>query len=386
MFVIGMYGPVVSGAEDGYEAHLVRTLERVQQSNIMAALRDAKGLVTKYSNSRLAQLVYADMLMAMIGNVDAFGGLHSRPPYHGRVNELREEALSRLRHRRGENPAYQGLVPANLLYLGDQRFAAVVDLGASRLYVYENVSGLPHLIRDYYVSMGVNGAGKNEEGDQRTPVGVYRVTSYLAGTELPDRYGPGAFPINYPNPWDRRHRRTGHGIWLHGSPSSTYSRAPRSSDGCVALSNPDFRNLEEYVQPHAGFPVIIAEDVEWVPADELTSRRGEALSLLDRWRRDWESLDTEKYLSHYSKSDFLGFGKDYKAWAKHKRRVNRGKTFVQVRFGVRGLYMYPGEKDVLSVELDQRYLSNNYEGRVHKQQYWRRGESGRWQIIHEGSG
>ena len=30
--------------------------------------------------------------------------------------------------------------------------------------------------------------------------------------------GDGAFPLNYPNEWDRRLNKTGSGIWLHGTP------------------------------------------------------------------------------------------------------------------------------------------------------------------------
>ena len=36
--------------------------------------------------------------------------------------------------------------------------------------------------------------------------------------ELTDFYGTGAYPISYPNEWDKRQGRNGHGIWLHGTP------------------------------------------------------------------------------------------------------------------------------------------------------------------------
>ena len=32
-------------------------------------------------------------------------------------------------------------------------------------------------------------------------------------------------PSTIPNEWDKRHGRSGFGIWLHGTPSDTYSRA-----------------------------------------------------------------------------------------------------------------------------------------------------------------
>ena len=102
---------------------------------------------------------------------------------------------------------------------------------------------------DFYISLGKNGVEKQRQGDQKTPLGVYRVIS--ARERLPDFYGPGAFPLDYPNDWDRLQHRNGHGIWLHGTPSDTYSRAPWATDGCVVLTNEDFAKLSRYVDGDA---------------------------------------------------------------------------------------------------------------------------------------
>ena len=34
-------------------------------------------------------------------------------------------------------------------------------------------------------------------------------------------------------------RRTGSGIWLHGTPPDQFARAPLATDGCLVLANPD---------------------------------------------------------------------------------------------------------------------------------------------------
>src|SRR2546429_2211098 len=44
---------------------------------------------------------------------------------------------------------------------------------------------------------------------------------------------------------------------------------------------------------------------------------------LFRSRTDWESLDTERYLTHYSKS-FSAPNQDLDSWSRHKRLVNGG--------------------------------------------------------------
>ena len=115
-------------------------------------------------------------------------------------------------------------------------------------FLFKNQKGVPTLIKDFYVTIGKNGAGKYVEGDQKTPVGVYFVTDFISPEELPDLYGDGAFPIDYPNVWDQRHGRTGYGIWLHGTPSKIYSRPPEDSNGCVIVSNQDLNALLPYVK------------------------------------------------------------------------------------------------------------------------------------------
>ena len=129
---------------------------------------------------------------------------------------------------------------------------------------------------------------------------MYHVTASLPRNKLSDFYGSGAFPISYPNEWDRRHGRNGHGIWLHGTPSDTYSRAPRASNGCVVLANADLDAISKKLQVGLT-PVIISEKVEWLSLDDWNAERNALNTEIERWRSDWESRDTDRYLSHYSK-------------------------------------------------------------------------------------
>ena len=80
------------------------------------------------------------------------------------------------------------------------------------------------------------------------------ITSEIPGRKLPDLYGAGAFPISYPNEWDRMRGRT----------------------------------------------VVIAERVEWMKSLDWQAERDMFLRHIDRWREDWESRDSERYLSHYA--------------------------------------------------------------------------------------
>jgi murein L,D-transpeptidase YafK len=237
-------------------------------------------------------------------------------------------------------------------------------------------------VADFYVTIGKAGAGKQREGDNRTPVGIYAVTGFKSASELGDFYGSGAFTLSYPNEWDTRQGRNGHGIWIHGSPSDTYSRAPRASEGCVVLANDDLMRLGRYIQP-GKTPVIIASQIEWLDQTALDARRNELATTLDQWRQDWESRDTARLLRHYS-AGFRNGTQPLAEFAATKQKVNAGKSWIKIGLSDVSLMAYPERPDFALVNFVQNYQSNNLNDRTAKRQFWSR-ENGRWKIIHETS-
>jgi murein L,D-transpeptidase YafK len=211
---------------------------------------------------------------------------------------------------------------------------------------------------------------------------VYHVTSKMPRQKLTDFYGAGAFPINYPNEWDRLRGRNGYGIWLHGTPFDTYSRPPRASDGCVVLANEDLDDLEKYLQP-GRTPVIIAENIEWTDRKSVSRMRDELRRDFETWRRDWESRDTDTYLKHYSKR-FSSGSTGFQQWAAQKRQVNASKTWIKVGVSDTSLFLYPGQSTLAVVTFEQDYASSNLSNKMRKRQYWVR-EGERWKILYEGS-
>ena len=242
------------------EKALSLVFESIEQSKFDQALERVEALIKANPNYRLAHMIRGDLLLARTRTITAFGNAGNVPPE--KIEDLRSEALSRLRALK-ERPA-AGQVPRYVLqFRPDQTHALVVDSKRSRMYVFDNDRGHPRFVADYYVTLGKRGVEKAREGDQKTPVGVYHVTANLSRKKLGDFYGSGAFPINYPNEWDKRHGRNGHGIWLHGTPSDTFARPPRASDGCIVLSNVDLQLLSGELQ--VGLTsVIIADEIQWV--------------------------------------------------------------------------------------------------------------------------
>jgi len=214
---------------------------------------------------------------------------------------LRDEARVRLQRVQTQLPSK---LPPRYLWKLDaqQKYALVVDTSRSTLYVYENVNGEPRYVADYYITIGKLGTEKVSEGDKRTPIGVYFVKANLPKNKLADMYGSGAYPLSYPNEWDRKNGRTGQGIWLHGTPSDTYSRPPRASDGCVVLANDDLDKLAPYLQVGIT-PVIITNQVDWANEQDQIERDA-LLQEIEQWRKDWSSLDT-KHLPQTLRAQFF---------------------------------------------------------------------------------
>jgi murein L,D-transpeptidase YafK len=363
------------------EDRLSGVFQSIEANRLDEAMQRVDALIRDHPNFRLAHLVRGDLLLARSRALQTFGNVVKTVP-QDKIDGLRAEALARLRGMR-QRPAEDRL-PAYVLQLhAEQKHVLVVDSRSSRLYVFANAESRPRLIADYYVTLGKNGIDKTRQGDQKTPVGVYHVTGNLPRSKLTDFYGAGAFPINYPNEWDRRLGRNGYGIWLHGVPADVYSRPPRASDGCIVLANADLESVGRHVQVGLT-PVIIADEVEWSDASAVEAERGALAAALEQWRGDWASRDTERYLAHYS-ARFASGGQNYAAWAAHKRNVNAGKRWVEVGLARVAMFRYPRERDFVVVTFDQKYRSNNLSNTMRKRQYWIR-EAERWKILYEGAG
>ncbi len=366
--------------DHGHESLLVSAMEKIRQGDTRTALPILEQLVVLNPKFKLAQLMYADLLMAQSRPINDFGNISSAP-YH-QIVSLREEAKARWLHH--FSPPRQNKLPASLVKLSSQQqHVIVVDMNTSRLYLYKNHNGEPQLVKDFYATIGKKGSGKYVEGDQKTPVGVYFVTSFIEPEELPDLYGDGAFPIDYPNDWDQRHGRTGYGIWLHGTPSATFSRPPRDSNCCIIVSNKDLNTIFPYIQT-GQTPVVLADSINWVSSDEWKSRQSQFDAYVEQWRKDWESRDADLYLSHYS-DKYSGLGKDYESWVAYKRRVNPTKQFIKIGLSEKSIFLYPGEDALMVVTFKQDYASDNIKRRFVKRQYWQMDKDGEWRIVYEGA-
>lgn len=384
LLLLCLYSSSLYAQQQSYEQSILRAIDLMQQGELEQALWVSDLLVNNYPTSRVGYLIKADVLKAMSTRLDGIG-MELSEKQQKKVRGLVHEMQNRWQHQQLSTDYTRSLVPANLLDISKHKTIIVADMVPGRLYVFENANGVPKLVTDFYLTIGEKGYGKQIEGDLKTPIGVYKITSSIADSKLPDLYGAGAFPVNYPNRVDKWRKRTGYGIWMHGTPSETFARVPWASEGCFVLSNEDFVNISDYVYVKDRTPVVLAERIEWLTLQELQQRKQDVLQIIEQWRQDWQSMDIEKYVSHYNQELFQ-FGKGgFADWKKQKQTTLQSKEFIEINIEVDGLFAYPGEQNMFVVDFSQDYNSNNYQGQASKQQYWQKNQQGKWQIIYEGT-
>lgn len=372
------------------ESRILSALDAIRAGKMADARATVDALIDEQPNYRLAQLLSADLYAMRAMPLATIGGGVASAPSSSVLDDLRKEALVRIAHR-DEDSTTANRLPANIVaFAPQQKYAIVVDASTSRLYVFANENGQPKRIKDHYVTVGKLGVDKKVEGDQRSPLGVYFVTSHLTRPQLDktygdlaDLYGVGAWPISYPNELDRSQSRTGHGIWLHGSPAATYARAPQASNGCVVLTNEEMLDVSKYLQP-GNTPVIVAPKIEWLSAAQWQQRHTAGLALLNEWKEKWAKLDSNGYLNFYGDDFRSAEGQNIQAWRSQKSAVNLGKTWAKVELNNVSIFAAGENSSQLVTTFEQDYRSNNLNNQMKKRLYWQQGTDG-WKIIWEGA-
>ncbi|MDP1742540.1 L,D-transpeptidase family protein [Polaromonas sp.] len=362
------------------EARLIEIYKLAGQSKAREALAKAERLVNDHPNFQLAQLVYGDLLAAQSRPLRTLGDVPEAEARGGAstLAELRQESLMRLKALR-ERPA-AGTIPSQFLALSPRnKHAIAVDASRSRLYLFENTEAGLKLLADYYISVGKSGIEKNVEGDSRTPLGIYFVTSNLDPRSLKDFYGSGALPINYPNQLDLKRGKTGSGIWLHGTPPGQFARAPLASDGCVVLANPDLERIVRTVEVRST-PVVIAHSLKWVAPQTAKADSKSFEDALHSWQQARSSGDMVALTSLYS-SDFTSYGKTLTDWTlvlRGEASKIRGRS---VQLKDLSYLRWTDSADTMVVTFGE-VPSGARTGPVRRQYWMRQGKQ--WKIFFEG--
>jgi murein L,D-transpeptidase YafK len=372
--------PGLSRADGKSEQRLLEVLGLMARGENREALAKVEKLVADHPNFQLAQLIYGDLLTARTRALQTIGDMPAETARAGAsaLSDLREETQQRMTGFRERPP--EGYLPSAFLKVSPQAHSAIaVDASRSRLYFFENTPSGLQLRADYYVSLGKLGTAKAQEGDQRTPLGVYFVSSRLDRKTLTDFYGAGALTLNYPNMLDVRRGKSGRGIWLHGTPPTQFARAPHSTDGCLVLANPDISALIENTSVR-NTPVVVAAQLVWKSPKQIDEASKSFQSTLNDWREAKVSGDVKKILTFYT-PDFSSYGKSldqYTPLLKSEMKALKGRNLELKDLSY---FQWTDAAETMVVSFGE--VAQGKKTGIHKRQYWIR-SSKEWKIFFEG--
>jgi len=358
---------LAEAASDEYESRLLRATANIVDGQWSVGLKALNALTHDYPDSRVGHLLRSDLLLALAGRVGSLPELsdHSSKT---RAHKLREQLRLRWQHAIGSREVETNRVPAKLVKVSLENTAVLyVDLPAARLHVFQQIHGELQRLADFYVTVGRQGYGKEREGDLKTPVGVYRINGYIPGSQLDARYGSGALTTNYPNPLDQQLRRTGYGIWLHGTEPGWINRAPRASEGCITLSNADFGNLYRLLGTTDELPIIIDDTPNWISPAEMRRLRANLLAIV----HGGPQLTSQQQAEPSSAAVTVGLAKTSRHDLPEARPKPGDFEFTEI-------FVYPGPK----TQLVTRATKLKGSGKTDiVEQYWVKEDNGQWRIV-----
>lgn len=357
------------------EGLLEKALDQLTSQQHADALSTLEILIERYPRFQLAHMMRADLLYLQANRLATIG----EPLNKAQSDLLQAEALARLKAIKQlashQKPAYVlGTMPNRLKHV------ITIDLSASRAYLFEVNANEWAFIASYYLTQGKKGAGKEKEGDKRTPIGAYRLQKPIPAHALSSFYGAGALPLDYPNMWDKRNQRTGHGIWLHGTPFEQYSRPPLASDGCMVFSNDDMGFFLKRLNWQS---TLVITDTQLVWKSAETDSLAQTLQHhIEQWRQSWQQQRIEPYLKFYAKDFLSDKGENKQQWTQRKQQLFALGQAHEIQTDQLLMVRYPAHDNLIMTEFDQRY-QRGMRIDVERKRLWWQKQQGEWLIIQE---
>lgn len=248
------------------------------------------------------------------------------------------------------------------------RFVAV-DKQNQQLFLMEHKSPL-QVVAKFTCTTGQVEGDKQDEGDKKTPEGVYFVNRHIREGLDFALYGGMAYTLNYPNPMDILRNKSGHGIWVHGR---GHSIVPRETQGCVAMNNADLINLGAKLAP--GTPVVLADRVI-SSSPQTTEEKKIATAIINmtrEWATAWANRDTVMFEYYdpdgYTRSQSGNFNE----LATTKKRLFQSLPWILN--WIDDLQVLQGP-DYWVAWFKQYYRAPNLTSQGYRRLYWKKNSSG----------
>ena len=272
-------------------------------------------------------------------------------------------------------PLKPKLVPASILRWSENNspYAVLVDKSDQKVFLYHR-DNLFSPAKIYRCSTGENEGPKSKQNDRKTPEGIYFFIRSYVKKNLSPIYGARAFPLDYPNPMDKKEGKEGYGIWFHGTNKPL---KPRDTNGCIVLDNHNIDQLANYIKLH-DTPVIISSRIDMVRPEKLKKEKKSLEKIIEDWRRAWERKEIDKYMSFYSRR-FTAQGKDWEMWKRYKSRL--ANQYKKIRVEINNLQLLRNDHLILA-RFNQRYKTEVFSSEGEKRLFIQK-NSNEWKIVGE---
>lgn len=272
-------------------------------------------------------------------------------------------------------------LPEGVLHLSqDAHFSPyvfVVDKNKRTLSVYQSEGDVLKKIIEHPTDIGKNSGPKTKQNDFKTPVGIYFLQKELRPPKIPfNLYGSLAFTTDYPNIFDQRDAKTGHGIWLHAVPDTV--PLTRGSRGCVVVRNNVIKELKSYIKL-AQTPLLIFDHVQLVTGADYKKKKEKLLEHFEKWRSTWENQDVDSYIKFYD-STFKNAQMNYDQWYKHKKKMKEIYKYMKVSLSSPLILI---NQDQVVIRTIQRYESDLHQDYGEKTLHAHWSEETGFKIIRE---
>jgi murein L,D-transpeptidase YafK len=275
-------------------------------------------------------------------------------------------------------PAYVLLLPPSI------QTVLIAETDTATLHRYEAGDSGLRPAGEQRMSVGENGVGKRSTGDRRTPLGIYFVLEELDTRLLHEKYGPVAFPLDYPNVWDGLNGRSGYGIWIHGVTPNSGPRPERDTDGCIALDNETLLALKNYMVP-TQTPVIVTRRLQMMDAGEIATAREQLLEALQTWVASYRDGDWHQFLKLYAE-EFTYRGMNRDEWSAFRLSSAGDRPVTGFEVDEVLLLTDPEEPGLYVSRFRQKTAETGRLITVTKRLYWRGNVSGELKIVAEDNG
>lgn len=208
--------------------------------------------------------------------------------------------------------------------------AILVDKKTNELHIAEYVEGEYKILKTFHATLGQVKGDKEEEGDLKTPEGIYTFSSFLTPPGLKAKFGKMAFYVDFPNTYDLLAGRTGREIMLHATNEPDRLNQNYDSLGCVVVRNEELEQIKPFIRLKVTPILIFPEDVG-LSAEFRQPGKDQALTgFFARWIDAWEHKKFEAYMDSYH-PDFTTGGRNREQYQAYKASLNQRYQTIEVK-------------------------------------------------------